>query len=229
MPIPSGSASTTRGPTRRSTASTQLPTSSSISTMQLVACSPKHAARVNQPGAAEGYMPVHKPALDPQSVEALPQRLSGTVSLAGVAARGACARGCTGPHAHRHQHGPLLPGKESSMRHWHTHEDEFVYILRGRVVLRTDGGEQGLRAGMCAGFAAGCADGHQLINRSAGRQRTSRSATATRRIRRTTRIRTWTSCGACARAHEDDAPRRHALVMSCLSAPRPSGAAQRTR
>jgi uncharacterized cupin superfamily protein len=60
----------------------------------------------------------------------------------------------------------LPSGKESSMRHWHTHEDELVYILEGEVILRTDAGEQLLRAGMCAGFAAGDADGHQLINRS---------------------------------------------------------------
>ena len=60
----------------------------------------------------------------------------------------------------------LPPGKESSMRHWHTHEDELVYVLEGEVVLRTDAGEQVLRAGMCAGFPAGAADGHQLVNRS---------------------------------------------------------------
>jgi uncharacterized cupin superfamily protein len=60
----------------------------------------------------------------------------------------------------------LPPGKESSMRHWHTHEEEFVYVLEGEVVLRTDGGEQVLRAGCCAGFPAGAKDGHQLINRS---------------------------------------------------------------
>ena len=59
----------------------------------------------------------------------------------------------------------LLPGKESSMRHWHTHEDEFVYVLEGEVVLRCGVGEQLLRAGMCAGFPAGSEDGHQLINR----------------------------------------------------------------
>jgi uncharacterized cupin superfamily protein len=52
------------------------------------------------------------------------------------------------------------------MRHWHTHEDEFVYVLEGEVVLRTEAGEQRLTAGMCAGFPAGRADGHQLINRS---------------------------------------------------------------
>lgn len=60
----------------------------------------------------------------------------------------------------------LPPGKESAMRHWHTHEDELIYIVEGELILRTDAGEQALRAGMCAGFAAGCADGHQLINRS---------------------------------------------------------------
>jgi uncharacterized cupin superfamily protein len=61
----------------------------------------------------------------------------------------------------------LPPGKESAMRHWHTHEDELVYILEGELMLRTDAGEQPLRAGMCAGFPAGHADGHQLVNRSA--------------------------------------------------------------
>ena len=60
----------------------------------------------------------------------------------------------------------LEPGKESSMRHWHTHEDEFVYILEGEVVLRTDEGEQVMRPGMCAGFPAGDKNGHQLINRT---------------------------------------------------------------
>ncbi len=61
----------------------------------------------------------------------------------------------------------LLPGKESSMRHWHTHEDEFLLVLEGELLLRTDAGEQLLAAGQCAGFPAGRADGHQLINRGA--------------------------------------------------------------
>lgn len=61
----------------------------------------------------------------------------------------------------------LLPGKESSMRHWHTHEDEFLLVLEGALLLRTDAGEQPLAAGECAGFPAGRADGHQLINRGA--------------------------------------------------------------
>jgi uncharacterized cupin superfamily protein len=60
----------------------------------------------------------------------------------------------------------LPPGKESSMRHYHSREDELVYILEGEVVLITDAGEQVLTAGMFAGFPAGIADGHQLVNRS---------------------------------------------------------------
>lgn len=63
----------------------------------------------------------------------------------------------------------LPPGKESSMRHWHTLEDEFVYVLSGEVIVKSDGGEQVLTAGMCAGFPASTdgksGDGHQLINR----------------------------------------------------------------
>jgi uncharacterized cupin superfamily protein len=60
----------------------------------------------------------------------------------------------------------LFPGKESSMRHHHTHEEEFVYVLEGEVVLRTDEGEQVLRAGDCAGFPAGSGNAHQVVNRS---------------------------------------------------------------
>jgi len=60
----------------------------------------------------------------------------------------------------------LPPGKESSMRHFHTREDELVFVLEGEVVLRTDEGEQALTAGMCAGFPAGARNGHQLVNRS---------------------------------------------------------------
>jgi uncharacterized cupin superfamily protein len=64
----------------------------------------------------------------------------------------------------------LPAGKESSMRHWHTHEEEFIYVLSGEVVLVTDIGEQVLKAGMCAGFPASAdgktGDGHQLVNRT---------------------------------------------------------------
>jgi uncharacterized cupin superfamily protein len=58
------------------------------------------------------------------------------------------------------------PGCASSQRHWHTRQDEFVYVLAGEVVLVTDGGEQTLSAGMAAGFPAGTGDGHHLVNRS---------------------------------------------------------------
>ena len=60
----------------------------------------------------------------------------------------------------------LPPGDASSQRHWHSRQDEFVYIVEGEVVLVTDAGEQVLGAGMAAGFPAGTGDGHQLINRS---------------------------------------------------------------
>lgn len=60
----------------------------------------------------------------------------------------------------------LMPGRESAMRHFHTHEDELLFVVEGEVVLRTEAGEQVLTAGMCAGFPAGVRDGHQLVNRS---------------------------------------------------------------
>ena len=60
----------------------------------------------------------------------------------------------------------LPPGAQSSMRHWHSREDEFVYVLEGELTLVTGAGEQRLRAGMAAGFPAGVADGHHLVNRS---------------------------------------------------------------
>lgn len=60
----------------------------------------------------------------------------------------------------------LPPGNWSSQRHWHSHEDEFVYVLQGEVVLVEDGGETALRAGDCAAFAKGTGNGHHMINRS---------------------------------------------------------------
>ncbi len=59
----------------------------------------------------------------------------------------------------------LPPGARSSMRHWHSRQDEFVYVLDGELVLITDRGEQVLRAGMAAGYPAGDEDGHQMVNR----------------------------------------------------------------
>ncbi|HET6655891.1 MAG TPA: cupin domain-containing protein [Gammaproteobacteria bacterium] len=61
----------------------------------------------------------------------------------------------------------LEPGAWSSQRHWHSEEDEFVYVLSGELVLVTDAGEQTLRAGDCAAFPKGESNGHQLINKSA--------------------------------------------------------------
>jgi uncharacterized cupin superfamily protein len=60
----------------------------------------------------------------------------------------------------------LPSGAWSSQRHWHALEDEFVYVLEGEVVLVSDGGEELLRRGDCAGFKAGSRDGHCLQNRS---------------------------------------------------------------
>ena len=60
----------------------------------------------------------------------------------------------------------LAPGSESSLRHAHTKQDEFIYILQGHPLLITDAGVTQLAPGMCAGFQAGNGDGHQLVNRT---------------------------------------------------------------
>ncbi len=60
----------------------------------------------------------------------------------------------------------LSPGSWSSQRHWHTIEDEFIFVIEGTVILVTDFGEEVLVAGDCAGFKAGIEDGHHLQNRS---------------------------------------------------------------
>lgn len=60
----------------------------------------------------------------------------------------------------------LPAGAWSSQRHWHSHEDEFVFVLRGEVVLVDDNGEERLGPGDCAGFPAGDRNGHCLQNRS---------------------------------------------------------------
>lgn len=58
------------------------------------------------------------------------------------------------------------PGGWSSQRHWHSHEDEFVYVVAGELVLVEDAGETLLRAGACAAFPKNSGDGHHLINRT---------------------------------------------------------------
>lgn len=60
----------------------------------------------------------------------------------------------------------LAPGALSALRHAHSVQDEFVYVLQGNPVLVTDVGETQLHPGMCAGFKAGTGNGHQLVNRS---------------------------------------------------------------
>ncbi len=60
----------------------------------------------------------------------------------------------------------LPAGSWSSQRHWHTHEDELVYVIAGEVVLVTDAGEEILRTGDAAGFKAGVPDGHHFQNRT---------------------------------------------------------------
>ena len=60
----------------------------------------------------------------------------------------------------------LAPGSRSALRHTHTRQDEFVFVLEGTATLVTNAGETALQAGMCAGFPAGHGDAHQLINRS---------------------------------------------------------------
>jgi uncharacterized cupin superfamily protein len=60
----------------------------------------------------------------------------------------------------------LPPGAWSSQRHWHSAEDEFVYVISGEVVLITDQGEEILSAGDCAAFPRNAPNGHHLVNRS---------------------------------------------------------------
>jgi uncharacterized cupin superfamily protein len=59
----------------------------------------------------------------------------------------------------------LTPGSCSALRHWHSCQDEFIYVLEGEVTLVTNSGEQVLKSGMVAGFPAGDTDGHHLVNR----------------------------------------------------------------
>jgi uncharacterized cupin superfamily protein len=58
----------------------------------------------------------------------------------------------------------LEPGGVSSQRHAHAKQDEFIYVLKGTVVLETDAGPETLDAGMCAGFPAGTGNAHRFVN-----------------------------------------------------------------
>lgn len=58
----------------------------------------------------------------------------------------------------------IVPGGQSSCRHAHTRQDEFIYVLRGTVTLETNAGAEILSAGMCAGFPAGTGNAHRFVN-----------------------------------------------------------------
>ena len=58
----------------------------------------------------------------------------------------------------------LAPNAVSALRHAHTKQDEFIYVLRGHPTLHTDEGRTQLSPGMCAGFKAGAGNSHRLIN-----------------------------------------------------------------
>jgi len=60
----------------------------------------------------------------------------------------------------------MVPGSISALRHSHSRQDEFIYVLEGTPTLLTESGETQLAPGMCAGFKAGSGGGHQLANRS---------------------------------------------------------------
>lgn len=107
------------------------------------------------------------PALDPLSLDARRGSSYPPAFQAEVAGRSKRALGnALGLTNYGVNHVCLEPGAWSAQRHWHSHEDELVYILEGEITLVTEQGEQVLGPGMAAGFPAGVADGHHLVNRS---------------------------------------------------------------
>jgi uncharacterized cupin superfamily protein len=58
----------------------------------------------------------------------------------------------------------IVPGAQSSARHAHSRQDEFIWVVSGEIVMETNEGRQVLRPGMCAGFAAGCGNAHRFVN-----------------------------------------------------------------
>lgn len=92
----------------------------------------------------------------------------------------------------------LAAGAWSSIRHWHTRQDEFIYVLEGEITLVTDDGEQVLGPGMVAGFPAGTPNGHHLINRGSRPRHIWKSATAAAATRSAipTRTERWSRAAA---------------------------------
>ena len=60
----------------------------------------------------------------------------------------------------------IEPGGQSSARHAHARQDEFIWVIEGELVLETNEGRQALGPGMCAGFPAGCGNAHRFVNES---------------------------------------------------------------
>ncbi len=58
------------------------------------------------------------------------------------------------------------PGAVSALRHSHSRQDEFVFVVSGTLFLQTDHGETEMSSGMCSGFRAGSENAHRLLNRS---------------------------------------------------------------
>lgn len=92
----------------------------------------------------------YPPAFQPQVVGRSKQRLGDTAGLKNF-----------GVNLVR-----LAPGSCSALRHWHSRQDEFIYVLEGELILATDAGSNSLTVGMAAGFPAGETDGHHLCNQS---------------------------------------------------------------
>ncbi len=107
------------------------------------------------------------PALDPWDIEARTTTIYPPVYAA--ITRGRAKRALTGALGLT-QFGvnvtELAPGAASALRHFHSREDEFVWVLEGHVTLVSDEGRQRLGPGTCAGFPAGSLNGHQLVNES---------------------------------------------------------------
>jgi uncharacterized cupin superfamily protein len=61
----------------------------------------------------------------------------------------------------------LPPGGQSSARHAHHKQDEFIWVVSGEILLETNEGRQTLGPGQCAGFAAGGGNAHRFLNDSA--------------------------------------------------------------
>ena len=61
----------------------------------------------------------------------------------------------------------IEPGAQSSARHAHSKQDEFIWVVSGEVMLETNEGSQTLGPGMCAGFPAGSGNAHRFVNKTA--------------------------------------------------------------